>query len=262
MTRRERLERKMERREEWAGSRDRKATASFESARTAVAGIEPGQPILVGHHSEKRHRRALERHDSRMTAGVESMNMADHHRSRANGIAHQLDRSIFSDDDNAVESLLERVADLEAERDRIKAYNRSARAAGKKGENHGDLSLLSEDQKADLLSTMRHCPYHQKPGLPFPSYALSNLSGNIKRNKDRIESIRRDQATSESAEQAEGGILIVGAEWVSITFAEKPERETLTELKAAGFRWSRPSWHGKREDIPESLTEMAVLATH
>lgn len=59
MTRRERLERRAERRREWAESRDRKSAAAFESARKLTDGIPLGQPILVGHHSEKPEREIL-----------------------------------------------------------------------------------------------------------------------------------------------------------------------------------------------------------
>lgn len=58
MTRRERLERKLERRQQWAESRERKA----ESARRASDAVllpPGGEPIKIGHHSEKRHRAAI-----------------------------------------------------------------------------------------------------------------------------------------------------------------------------------------------------------
>jgi hypothetical protein len=42
-----------------------------EAARAAVAMIPTGQPILVGHHSERRHRRDLERHDRNMRKAIE-----------------------------------------------------------------------------------------------------------------------------------------------------------------------------------------------
>ena len=77
MTRRERLERKLEKRLEWAEGRNRKANAAFDAAHRAVAGIPFGQPILVGHHSERRHRRDLARHDSAMSRGCEGLSPND-----------------------------------------------------------------------------------------------------------------------------------------------------------------------------------------
>jgi len=261
MNRRERLERKIERREAWAASREAKAAAAFTGARESVAGIPFGQPILVGHHSERRHRAALERHDSRMRAGMENEDMANHHASKAAGLAAQLERSIYSDDDNAAEALAARIADLEAQRDRITAYNKSARQAAKRGDQHGDLNILDEKQRAELLNTLRVCPYHIQPGAPMPSYVLSNLSGNIKRNKDRLEQIKRQAERAQAAEESPNGITITGGEYVNVTFADKPEREILTALKAAGFFWSRGCWGGRRDKIPAEVLELTEPQT-
>ncbi|MEP4193806.1 MAG: DUF3560 domain-containing protein, partial [Sneathiella sp.] len=49
--------------EELAENARERALNSTASAMRQLSGIEPGQPILVGHHSEKRHRKALEKHD-------------------------------------------------------------------------------------------------------------------------------------------------------------------------------------------------------
>jgi len=80
MTRRERLEAKVERRREWAAKRAAKSTASYESAREIGSHIPFGQPILVGHHSERHARRDAERIDSNMRKSVENSDMADYHK--------------------------------------------------------------------------------------------------------------------------------------------------------------------------------------
>jgi Spy/CpxP family protein refolding chaperone len=71
MTYRERRLRKAERLRGWAAKRTAKSAAAFESARVVADGIPMGQPILVGHHSERRHRRDIARIDSGMRNGVE-----------------------------------------------------------------------------------------------------------------------------------------------------------------------------------------------
>lgn len=71
MTYRERREARAEKLREWAAKRDAKSAAGFQAARTVADGIPLGQPILVGHHSEKRHRRDIARIDSGMRAGAE-----------------------------------------------------------------------------------------------------------------------------------------------------------------------------------------------
>lgn len=257
MTTRERLERKLERREQWAQSRERKAAALFDRAdlSEAKSGIPFGQPILVGHHSESRHRRAIERAHNAMDRACESFDMAKHHAAKAEGLADQLAGSIYSDDPDAVEALQARLADLEAERERIKAYNASARKAAKAGEKFGNLDILNDSEKKDLAVSLRCMSRDPENavGVRFPSYKLSNLSANIKRNRDRLEQVKRAQTRTAAAENSDNGVVIEGREWVAITFAEKPARETLNALKAAGFSWRRPSWVGKRENIPEGI---------
>ena len=66
MTRKERQEVRAERYREYADNADKRATAAFNASSAAVEHIPLGQPILVGHHSERAHRRALERSNSSM----------------------------------------------------------------------------------------------------------------------------------------------------------------------------------------------------
>lgn len=71
--------RRAERRQEWAAGAARKSHEYFERSEQAVAGIVPGQPILVGHHSESRHRKALDASWSNMGKAVECSDKAQEH---------------------------------------------------------------------------------------------------------------------------------------------------------------------------------------
>jgi hypothetical protein len=253
MTRRERLERKVEKREEWAAGRRDKAAAGFERARKIADGIPLGQPILVGHHSEKRHRRDLARIDAGMAAGVESQKMAEHHESKAAGLADQLERSIYSDDANAIAELEARILEREAEATRIKALNVAIRREMKAGLTEGWLARTgaTDAEQRAMLDNARlgwaHTPI-------FPSYVLTNLRGRITADRERIVMIKRRQVRTAAAEAAPLGILIEGTgEYVRVTFAEKPAREILTALKAAGFMWGGGSWSGLRAKLPASV---------
>jgi uncharacterized protein YidB (DUF937 family) len=53
--------------------------------------------------------------------------------------------------------------------------------------------------------------------------------------------------------EASGGVVVEGKDWVTVTFAEKPDRDILDSLKAAGFRWAKGSWRGRRENLPEGI---------
>jgi hypothetical protein len=254
MTRRERLERKVERREEWAGKAAARSTAAFNHAHNLVKDIPLGQPILVGHHSEKHHRRTLDRSWNAMGKAVAQQDLAEHHASKAAGLAHQLEKNIFSDDHDAVQALEARIAEREAERERMKKVNalyRKKDAAGLAALGH-NLEALQESLKAAYSWCQQ----------PYPAYELQNLGARIRTDKERLEHIKKQQARAAAAEEAPNGITVEVlpcgdlGNYARITFAEKPDRSILTDLKAAGFSWGAGSWTGKHEQIPASVNAL------
>lgn len=253
MTRRERLERKAELRREWAQKRKATSEQRFNAARAATAGIPMGQPILVGHHSEKTHRNALKRADNNMRAACESSDMAKHHASKAIGIEQQLANTIFSDDDNAIEALEAKIANLEDKRKRNNAINKIVRAKPKNELTEEKVAKLVKLGLADSSARGMFNPdFCGRVGVP--SYENQNMGGVISNAKKRIEEIKRRQERAQAAEDS-GGVHIVGDDYVTVTFAEKPEREILTALKNADFHWSGGSWHGKRASLPAVVSE-------
>lgn len=238
MTYRERMERRAEQRREWAEKRAAKSESALNQGRTMLDAIPLGQPILVGHHSEKRDRRYRERAVNKIGQGFEHGKMAEHHESRADGIEHQLDRSIFDDDPDAIERLEERIAELEAKRERMKQANADYRAG------------LTKEQRAEFKAMTQ---WQREEHLPYPAYSFTNLGGNIRRLKQRIPVIQRQRERAAAAEESETGITITGTDWINVTFADKPARSVLDALKAAGFRYSKGTWMGYRSRLPEGI---------
>ena len=62
---------------------DKEAERRFGTARKIGDAIPFGQPILVGHHSEKHARSDAARIDNNMRAGVEAMGKADYYEQKA-----------------------------------------------------------------------------------------------------------------------------------------------------------------------------------
>ena len=251
MTRRERLERKLELRREWAIKAEAKSQAAFNTAHRIGDAIPMGQPILVGHHSERHHRRDIARIDSNMARGVERSKMAEHHTACAGGIAVALGSSIFSDDSDAVKALEQRIAEREAERERMKTVNKLYR----KGDAEGlaalgfDLEVL----RAKLKTAYSWCQQ------PYPAYELSNLGGRITADRKRLDVVKRQQTRSTAAEQSPNGVIIEGTgEYIRVTFAEKPEREILNALRAANFGWGGGSWTGRRDALPQAVRDLVA----
>ncbi len=91
---------------------------------------------------------------------------------RADAIEAQAAKAIYSDDPDAIEALRTRIAALEAEREQIKADNAAFRAAHK-----AELKAMSA--------------YQRDHAMPHRGYVLTNLTGNITRNRQRLEMLER-----------------------------------------------------------------------
>lgn len=246
-TRRQRLEKKLEKRQEWSGKAEKRSDAAYAASGRAVDGIPMGQPILLGHHSEKRHRKALERSHNAMGRAVEESKLAKHHASKASGIAIALERSIFSDDPDAVEQLEAKIKELEAHIEKSKSINKAWKKGGFEG------------VKAEHGETLAHAAQIvMKPGYSWVKSPMDTTRdrAEIRRCRARIEEIGRRKTIQRIAEDA-GGCKISGREYVSVVFSEKPARSVLEALKTAGFRWGGGMWSGKREKLPDVVLELA-----
>ena len=79
----ERAKAKAEKYNTWKASAENKSNEAYRRSNSAVAGIPFGQPILCGHHSENKHRRAIERSRNAMDQTVEMSNKASEHEQKA-----------------------------------------------------------------------------------------------------------------------------------------------------------------------------------
>jgi len=176
MTKRERKERKLQRRLDWADKRDKKSDEEREAGEKMADCIPFGQPILLGHHSEKRHRNHIKKIQNHSTKAVENSKMADHHREKADNLEQQLKTTIFSDDVDAVERLQDKIDALGKKRDRLKEIKKAL----KKGI---DIELTASEKKH--LEGNKRCwsDYNIMP------YELTNLGATIRNAKKRIEKI-------------------------------------------------------------------------
>ncbi len=256
MTLRERLERKLEKRLDWAEKAKSRSQSAYNASCRIADNIPLGQPILVGHHSERHARRDVERIHSAMTKCCEQGDLARSHESKAAGIEAQLENSIFSDDLDAIEKLKEKIEMLEKEGDHMKEVNKAfKKAPGDKSEKLAYLvqsNIIGQEEAMTIAKYFAICHYQDKP---YASYSLTNLNARIRTAKERIKQIEYRNAKAEKAEQS-GGIAIEGDEYVSITFSEKPEWTVLKALKAANFWYRGGSWNGQRAKIPQEVTDL------
>jgi hypothetical protein len=93
----------------YAQNAEARATGHWEAERQILDFIPPGQPILVGHHSEGRHRRDLQRADNHMRSGIAELGKRDYHQARAESSAgHQAARE-------SIPTTLRRIERLQAD---------------------------------------------------------------------------------------------------------------------------------------------------
>lgn len=221
-TYRERRLARAERLAEWAEKRAARASGGFTRAHDIIKNIPMGQPILVGHHSERHHRRDLARHDQAMRKACDDQDKSREMSSKAAEIERQADHAIYDDDPDAIERLTEKLQSLEAERDRKAAANKILR---KKMLNKD--GSVNSDWKVDQLATLyqvngesarklydqfaKHPDYRGRLG--FEAYELSNLGGNITRARQRLARLtmlKPSRGTAIVSPHAEDPILRAG----------------------------------------------------
>jgi hypothetical protein len=202
MSYRDRRLRRAARLRDWAERRQNKAAAAFATAKQTADGIPFGQPILVGHHSERHARRDQDRIHRNMTAGLEHERKAADMSRRADEIERQADAAIYDDDPDAIDRLKARIAELEAERARCKAINAMLR-------KHGPAALtagthldppLTAAERDEILMIARVQPWTDAIRKGFPPYHLQNLGGTINRQKKRLAALEAQPAPTPSDE--------------------------------------------------------------
>lgn len=89
-------------------------------------------------------------------------------------------------------------------------------------------------------------------GKPFPTYELTNSNANIKRVKQRIETLEAVKASKPIEEERDGYTYRENAEAMRVQFRfdGKPDDETRALLKRNGFRWapSQGVWQRQLND--------------
>lgn len=115
----ERQEYKKELYQERAEQAGKRSQSHYERHRDIASVIPMGQPILIGHHSEKRHRKDLERIDNEMRKSIQESEKADYYRNKVDNIDNS--KVISSDDPQAIEKLQARIEELEKAKEEVKA---------------------------------------------------------------------------------------------------------------------------------------------
>jgi hypothetical protein len=228
-----------ERYEDRAANAQALSQATYERARDMASVIPFGQPILVGHHSERRDRNYRGKIDNTFGKSFALMDKADHYTQKAESVGTG---GISSDDPDAVQKLRAQLESAERVQESMKAANKAIRS-----------NKTPESQKAALValgfSEVRAAQVLEKDfagRVGFASYQLSNNNANIKRIQGRIAELEKLKQRVDVEQVGKGFIYREDTteNRVMFLFEGKPDEATRKLLKGHSFNWS-PSRDGK-----------------
>jgi hypothetical protein len=233
-------ERKRDRLEAAASKARAESSARLGAARRLGDAIPFGQPILVGHHSERRHRRDIEKIDRNMRKGFAASDRANELASRAASIGTG---GISSDDPIAVQKLKAELAPLVEMQAKMKAANAAIRKHANAGPAAQIAALVALGYSATIAAKLLEKDFAGRIG--FADYKITNNGANIRRIEKRIAELAKKDETPARAPISgtiEGLTFTIrenkDANRTQIEFSGKPGEALRSKLKSAGFRWA------------------------
>ncbi len=234
----EKQERKRQRYLDRADTAEAKSDSAHNKARQIGDMIPFGQPILVGHHSEKRHRSDVKKINNAMHTSVSESKKADYYRQKAESVGKG---GISSDDPDAIKKLKEKLAKLEASQEYMKKINAIYRKFIKKPDTLDEADL--PEKSKDLILNFK--PTRSWETGLFPSYELQNNNANIGNVKKRIAQLERSAKAEDVPDKEFEGFTVKEEDnRIQFVFPGKPDAEIRSVLKSHAFKWSpsRGAW--------------------
>lgn len=245
-----RIDSKRERLEDRAAKARNNSNVYYLASKERASHIPFGQPILVGHHSEKRCRRDAERIYNDMGKSVAEDKKAARLETRAASIGKN---GISSDDPEAITKLMLKLESLTRSQEIMKQVNAMIKKATKNPHINLIDSLigigLNENQATQIIE-----PDHMGR-IGFASYSLSNNNSEIRRIKDRIAELEKLHNSEPIEFAGDGWEIFEDDGRVQVRLDTKPDKETCAILRSHGFVYS-PT----RETSVRKITSSAIYA--
>lgn len=203
----------------------------YQQSNNAVACIPLGQPILLNHHSEGKHRSALKKSHYNMGKSIEEQKKADYYANRAAGVGHG---GISSDDEDAITKIERKIAATERLHVRMKAANKVIKAGVDVREKLKALGMTEEE----IISALKP-DYMGRTG--YRQFELTSNTAEIRRLKARVKELKEKSEMQYSETDMGNGITkIIDPEEnrIRLSFPGKPDDKTRERLKSLGFKWS------------------------
>ena len=232
-------ERQQERKERYlqlAEQAERESSAVWSEAQRMADAIPMGQPILVGHHSERADRAFRGRIDAKQHKACDLSSKAAYYRDKAESVGTG---GISGLDPDAVAKLEKELEKRIKAQEEMKAANKAVKM---KDIEKGNAKLREMGYTDSNISELRKPDFCGRIG--YPDYALQNNNASIRRIKERIADL---QAAAENIlEEVETDLYTFKQEdgRYQFVFDGKPDDDVRTILKSNGFKWSpsRSAW--------------------
>ena len=220
--------------------------ASHAKAHRMADAIPFGQPILVGHHSERRDRNYRAKIQLTFEGAFKLQDKADYYDRKAERVGTG---GISSDDPEAILKLKKKLENLKSSQELMKNANKVI----KKNKTHEAqlTGLIEIGIKEKLALELLKGDFCGRIG--FASYALTNNNAEIRRLTKRIEDLENIKKIEDLHEvygndvcKNESFVFELDSEEnrVMFIFDGKPCEETRKILKSHSFKWSpsRSAW--------------------
>lgn len=207
-----------------------------------MASVIPfGQPILIGHHSEKRDRAYRERIMRRFENCFKLQEKAEYYARKAQSA--ECNNAISSDASDAIEQIKEKIASLEQSTEHMKKYNKLLSKYKTRSNALIEIPKLEDSKEKAILLKMVENHYYAFPPDRINAYYFSttNDGAEIRRLKERLSTLEK-HANDETKEYIINDVKVVDNvedNRLQLFFNGKPPHETISNLKRCGFKWSR-----------------------
>lgn len=234
----DKLQARKDRYTELAEKASKDSAAAAQRSRDMISAIPMGQPILVGHYSEKRDRAYRERAWDKLGQSVKLADKANYYEGKADSVGKA---GISSDDPNAIAKLGQKYKALKRQQAMMKDANKIIRS---KVDDAEKIKKLQEIGVSDEVAHKLVTPdFMGRTG--YADYKLTGNTAEMRRIIDRVLEIDRNKERAAQAPQSEDyskyGFKVernTDINRLQLKFDGKPDEKTRTLLKSSGFRWS------------------------
>lgn len=227
----------------------------------AKSGLPLGQPILVGHHSEKRHRRHLERISGQVRKGYEAAAQADSLNDRADSAENRT--AIDSDNPEATSLIEKKIKAIESNIEKSKRLNKLLKPFFLISvyEAIAHFKSLEDDDSNFLVSYLEsRAHFYASKDTRLLSFSTTNDNAEIRRLKKRLRDLGGMQGFKSFVINDIKVELLNGQ--IQVDFPSKPSEEIRTKLKRSplALKWSNFSKKWVRKHTPATASDYFVCS--